>query len=208
MNFPGYFLIVQDFINTAKSRGILVGPGRGSAAGSLVCYCIGITSVDPLKYNLLFERFLNPERISMPDIDIDFQDDRRDEVIQYAKETYGEKSVAQIVTFNRLAPRGVLKDVGRVLNFPFQEINELTKLIPILFGKVKSLKDCMTEVPEFKKYFDDKTAKQNRKELFENAHTLENLNKNSSIHASGVVIAPSDVIDYVPLSKVTGEDSV
>lgn len=208
MNFPGYFLIVQDFINTAKSRGILVGPGRGSAAGSLVCYCIGITNVDPLEYNLLFERFLNPERISMPDIDIDFQDDRRDEVIQYAKETYGEKSVAQIVTFNRLAPRGVLKDVGRVLNFPYQEINELTKLIPILFGKVKSLKDCMKEVPDFKKYFDDKTAKLNRKELFENASTLENLNKNSSIHASGVVIAPSDVIDYVPLSKVTGEDNV
>jgi len=208
MNFSGYFLIVQDFINTAKSRGILVGPGRGSAAGSLVCYCIGITSVNPLEYNLLFERFLNPERISMPDIDIDFQDDKRDEVIQYAKETYGEKSVAQIVTFNRLAPRGVLKDVGRVLNFPFQEINELTKLIPILFGKVKSLKDCLTEVPEFKKYFDDKTAKQNRKELFEYAHILENLNKNSSIHASGVVIAPSDVTDYVPLSKVTGEESV
>jgi len=208
MNFPGYFLIVQDFINTAKSRGILVGPGRGSAAGSLVCYCIGITSVDPLKYNLLFERFLNPERISMPDIDIDFQDDRRDEVIQYAKETYGENSVAQIVTFNRLAPRGVLKDVGRVLNFPFQEINELTKLIPILFGKVKPLAECMNEVPEFKQYFNDKTAKQNRKELFDYANTLENLNKNSSIHASGVVIAPSDVIDYVPLSKVTGEDNV
>lgn len=208
MNFSGYFLIVQDFINTAKSRGILVGPGRGSAAGSLVCYCIGITSVDPLKYSLLFERFLNPERISMPDIDIDFQDDRRDEVIQYAKETYGEKSVAQIVTFNRLAPRGVLKDVGRVLNFPFQEINELTKLIPILFGKVKPLAECMKEVPEFKQYFSDKTAKLNRKELFDYANTLENLNKNSSIHASGVVIAPSDVIDYVPLAKVTGEDAV
>jgi DNA polymerase-3 subunit alpha len=208
MNFSGYFLIVSDFINTAKSRGILVGPGRGSAAGSLVCYCIGITNVDPLKYSLLFERFLNPERISMPDIDIDFQDDKRDEVIQYAKETYGESSVAQIITFNRLAPRGVLKDVGRVLNFPFQEINELTKMIPILFGKVKSLKDCMAEVPDFKKYFDDKTAKQNRKELFNYASTLENLNKNSSIHASGVVIAPSNVTEYVPLSKVTGEDSV
>lgn len=210
MNFPGYFLIVQDFINTAKSRGILVGPGRGSAAGSLVCYCIGITSVDPLKYSLLFERFLNPERISMPDIDIDFQDDRRDEVIQYAKETYGDNSVAQIITFNRLAPRGVLKDVGRVLNFPYQEINELTKLIPILFGKVKPLEECMKEVPEFKAYFKnpDKAIEQNRKSLFEYANILENLNKNSSIHASGVVIAPSDVTDYVPLSKVTGEENV
>lgn len=210
MNFSGYFLIVQDFINTAKSRGILVGPGRGSAAGSLVCYCIGITNVDPLKYNLLFERFLNPERISMPDIDIDFQDDRRDEVIQYAKETYGENSVAQIVTFNRLAPRGVLKDVGRVLNFPYQEINELTKLIPILFGKVKPLAECMAEVPEFKSYFEstDKVNGLNRKSLFEYANVLENLNKNSSIHASGVVIAPSDVTDYVPLSKVTGEENI
>ncbi|MCX6163831.1 MAG: DNA polymerase III subunit alpha [Ignavibacteriae bacterium] len=210
MNFSGYFLIVQDFINTAKSRGILVGPGRGSAAGSLVCYCIGITNVNPLEYNLLFERFLNPERISMPDIDIDFQDDKRDEVIQYAKETYGENFVAQIVTFNRLAPRGVLKDVGRVLNFPYQEINELTKLIPILFGKVKPLKECMEEVPEFKDYFKgiDKVNGLNRKSLFEYAQVLENLNKNSSIHASGVVITPSDVTDYVPLSKVTGEENV
>lgn len=210
MNFSGYFLIVQDFINTAKSRGILVGPGRGSAAGSLVCYCIGITNVDPLEYSLLFERFLNPERISMPDIDIDFQDDRRDEVIQYAKETYGENSVAQIITFNRLAPRGVLKDVGRVLNFPYQEINELTKLIPILFGKVKPLEECMKDVPEFKAYFKnpDKIIEQNRKSLLEYSQVLENLNKNSSIHASGVVIAPADVTDFVPLSKVTGEDSV
>ncbi len=209
MNFSGYFLIVQDFIKTAKERGILVGPGRGSAAGSLVCYCIGITSVNPLEFNLLFERFLNPERISMPDIDIDFQDDRRDEVIQYAKETYGENSVAQIITFNRLAPRGVLKDVGRVLNFPYQEINELTKLIPILFGKVKPLAECMKEVKEFQAYFNnpDKIIEQNRKALFDYAQTLENLNKNSSIHASGVVIAPSDVTDYVPLSRAAGEEN-
>ena len=153
MNFSGYFLIVQDFISYAQSIGILVGPGRGSAAGSLVCYCIGITNVNPLDYNLLFERFLNPERISMPDIDIDFQDDRRDEVIQYAKDKYGESSVAQIVTFNKLAPRGVLKDVGRVLNFPFQEINDLTKFIPIIFGKVKKLSECMKQEPDFRKYF-------------------------------------------------------
>ena len=158
MEFSGYFLIVADFINTAKSRGILVGPGRGSAAGSLVCYCIGITNVNPLDYNLLFERFLNPERVSMPDIDIDFQDDRRDEVIQYAKEKYGENSVAQIITFNKLAPRGVLKDVGRVLNFPYNEINDLTKLIPIIFGKVKPLSECMKEVPDFKDYFKTGTA--------------------------------------------------
>lgn len=210
MKFSGYFLIVQDFINTARSRGILVGPGRGSAAGSLVCYAIGITNVNPLEYNLLFERFLNPERVSMPDIDIDFQDDRRDEVIQYAKEKYGEKSVAQIVTFNKLAPRGVLKDVGRVLNFPFNEINDLTKLVPILFGKVKPLSECMKEVPDFSKYFNEGAAdkKLDKRNLFEYASVLENLNKNSSIHASGIVIAPSDVTDYVPLSKVSGEDTV
>lgn len=210
MNFSGYFLIVQDFIKHAKESGILVGPGRGSAAGSLVCYCIGITSVNPLDYNLLFERFLNPERISMPDIDIDFQDDRRDEVMQYAKEKYGENSVAQIVTFNKLAPRGVLKDVGRVLNFPFQEINDLTKTIPIIFGKVKKLSECMKEEPDFKKYFTtgDPVQKEERKKLYEYCLVLENLNKNSSIHASGVVIAPGDVTDYTPLSKVTGEDNV
>jgi len=210
MKFSGYFLIVQDFINTAKSRGILVGPGRGSAAGSLVCYCIGITNVNPLEYDLLFERFLNPERISMPDIDIDFQDDRRDEVIQYAKEKYGDSSVAQIVTFNKLAPRGVLKDVGRVLQFPYQEINDLTKMVPILFGKVKPLAECLKEVPDFGKYFrtGDVNQKLEKKNLFDYASLLENLNKNSSIHASGIVIAPSDVTDYVPLSKVTGEDNV
>ncbi|HWQ82823.1 MAG TPA: DNA polymerase III subunit alpha [Ignavibacteria bacterium] len=203
MDFSGYFLIVADFIQAAKDRGILVGPGRGSAAGSLVCYCMGITNVNPLDYNLLFERFLNPERISMPDIDIDFQDDRRDEVIQYAKEKYGDKSVAQIITFNKLAPRGVLKDVGRVLNFPFDEINKLTKFIPIVFGKVKPLADCIKEVPDFKNYFiaGNEAQKHERKKMFEYSTVLENLNKNSSIHASGVVIAPSDIIDYVPLSR-------
>lgn len=209
MKFSGYFLIVQDFINSARKKGILVGPGRGSAAGSLVCYCLGITNVNPLDYNLLFERFLNPERVSMPDIDIDFQDDRRDEVIQYAKEKYGENAVAQIVTFNKLAARGVLKDVGRVLNFPFNEINELTKTIPILFGKIKPLSECIKEVPEFKNYFKTGTEeqKQDKKKLFEYSSILENLNKNSSIHASGIVITPSDVTDYVPLSKVPKENS-
>ena len=210
MQFAGYFLIVQDFIQAAKDRGILVGPGRGSAAGSLVCYVLGITEVNPLEYNLLFERFLNPDRISMPDIDVDFQDDRRDEVIQYAKEKYGENAVAQIITFNKLAPRGVLKDVGRVLNFNFNEINDLTKHVPIIFGKVTPLKKCIDEVEDFKNYFKKSPPefKDTRKKLFDYCQVLENLNKNSSIHASGVVIAPSDVIDYVPLSKVTGEEDV
>lgn len=210
MNFSGYFLIVHDFISYAKSIGILVGPGRGSAAGSLVCFCIGITNVNPLEYDLLFERFLNPERISMPDIDIDFQDDKRDEVIQYAKDKYGENSVAQIVTFNKLAPRGVLKDVGRVLNFPFQEINDLTKTIPIIFGKVKKLCECMKDEPDFRRYFEsgDAVQRDEKKKLYEYCLVLENLNKNSSIHASGVVIAPGNVTDFTPLSKVTGEDNI
>lgn len=208
MNFSGYFLIVADFINSAKDRGILVGPGRGSAAGSLVCYCMGITNVNPLDYNLLFERFLNPERVSMPDIDIDFQDDRRDEVIQYAREKYGEDSVAQIITFNKLAPRGVLKDVGRVLNFPFKEINDLTKVIPILFGKVKPLTECLKEVPDFSAYFNNGSTSEkiDKRNLFEYASVLENLNKNASIHASGVVIAPSNITNYVPLSRAKDPD--
>lgn len=210
MDFAGYFLIVADFIKNAKNIGILVGPGRGSAAGSLVCYSLGITNVNPLEYNLLFERFLNPERISMPDIDIDFQDDRRDEVIKYAKEKYGENSVAQIITFNKLAPRGVLKDVGRVLNFPYKDINDLTTLVPIVFGKVKPLAACMKEVPDFAKYFKtgNEVQKAEKKKLFEYANVLENLNKNASIHASGIVIAPSDVTDYVPLAKAANEDNV
>lgn len=210
MKFSGYFLIVKDFIDTARKKNILVGPGRGSAAGSIVCYCLGITNVNPLEYNLLFERFLNPDRISMPDIDVDFQDDRRDEIIQYAKEKYGENSVAQIVTFNKLAPRGVLKDVGRVLNFPYQDINELTKYIPSIFGKIKSLSECMKEVPEFKKFFEtgNENEKINKKSLYEYSMVLENLNRNASIHASGIVITPSQVTDYVPLSKATNEDNV
>lgn len=198
MNFSGYFLIVSDFVNHAKQSSILVGPGRGSAAGSLVCYALGITNVNPLKYNLLFERFLNPERVSMPDIDIDFQDDKRDDVIQYSKNKYGEKSVSQIVTFNRLKTKAVLKDVGRVLNYPFDTINDITKHVPSIFGKVKSLEDCYKEITEFKEYFDEVP---DRKKLLNYAVVLENLNKNASVHASGVVIAPSDITDYVPVSK-------
>ena len=198
MNFAGYFLIVADFVNYARKQGIYVGPGRGSAAGSLVCYALGITNVNPLEYNLLFERFLNPERISMPDIDIDFQDDRRDEVINYSKQKYGENSVCQIATFNRLKTKAVLKDVGRVLNYPFDTMNEITKHVPSVFGKIKSLRDCYNDIPEFRKYFDESPE---RKKLLNYSMVLENLNKNVSMHASGVVIAPSDITDYVPVAK-------
>ncbi|HRE11769.1 MAG TPA: DNA polymerase III subunit alpha, partial [Ignavibacteria bacterium] len=198
MKFSGYFLIVADFVNHAKKSGIYVGPGRGSAAGSLVCYALGITNVNPIDYNLLFERFLNPERVSMPDIDIDFQDDKRDEVIEYSRQKYGVNSVSQIVTFNKLKTKAVLKDVGRVLNYPFDTINEVTKHVPSVFGKIKSLTDCYNEIPDFKQYFDQ--AKE-RKKLLDYAVVLENLNKNVSMHASGVVIAPSDISDYVPIAK-------
>ena len=199
MKFSGYFLIVADFVNHAKRTGIYVGPGRGSAAGSLACYALGITNVNPLEYNLLFERFLNPERVSMPDIDIDFQDDKRDEVIEYSRQKYGANSVSQIVTFNKLKTKAVLKDVGRVLSYPFDTINEITKHVPSVFGKIKSLTDCYKEIPEFKQYFDQ--AKE-RKKLLDYAVVLENLNKNVSMHASGVVIAPSDISNYVPVAKV------
>jgi len=198
MKFSGYFLIVADFVKYAKLSNVLVGPGRGSSAGSLVCYALGITNVNPLKYNLLFERFLNPERVSMPDIDIDFQDDRRDDVIDYSKQKYGGNSVCQIVTFNKLKTKAVLKDVGRVLNYPFDTINEVTKHVPSIFGKVKSLDDCYNEIPEFKLYFDESPE---RKKLLNYSIVLENLNKNASLHASGVVIAPSEITDFAPVAR-------
>lgn len=198
MNFSGYFLIVADFIKHAKDNNVLVGPGRGSAVGSLVCFALDINTVNPLDYDLLFERFLNPERVSMPDIDIDFQDDKRDDIIQYSKDKYGETSVSQIVTFNKLKTKAVLKDVGRVLNYPFDTINEVTKQVPSIFGKIKSLKDCYKELPDFKSYFD---AEPERKKLLNYSIVLENLNKNSSVHASGIVIAPSDITNYVPVCR-------
>lgn len=204
MKFSGYFLIVADFVKYAKQNGIYVGPGRGSAAGSLVCYALDITNVNPLDYNLLFERFLNPERISMPDIDIDFQDDRRDEVIDYSRKKYGQNSVSQIVTFNRLKTKAVLKDVGRVLNYPFDVMNEITKHVPSVFGRIKSLTDCYKEIPDFKNYFDEVKE---RKKLLEYSIVLENLNKNVSLHASGVVIAPAEISEYVPVAKVPQTDN-
>ena len=138
MGYEGYFLIVQDFINAARRMGVAVGPGRGSAAGSIVSYSLGITNVDPLKYDLLFERFLNPERVSMPDIDVDFADDKRETVIQYVRDKYGDDSVSQIITFGTLSARAVLKDVGRVLGIPLSTIESITKLIPVEQGKVRS----------------------------------------------------------------------
>ncbi|MFA6233784.1 MAG: DNA polymerase III subunit alpha [Bacteroidota bacterium] len=209
MGYSGYFLITQDFINAAKNSGIRVGPGRGSAAGSIVAYSLGITNVDPLRYDLLFERFLNPDRISMPDIDVDFQDDRREEVIKYTRDKYGNDSVAQIITFGKLSARAVIKDVSRVLGIPLNIVDSITKHIPVKMGKVQPLRYVFgLEKDESKKWFPIKELDWVRqsddpkiRQLVEYSIILEGLNRNVGMHAAGVVIAPSDTSDYVPLYK-------
>ncbi|MFH1194517.1 MAG: DNA polymerase III subunit alpha [bacterium] len=203
MGYAGYFLVTQDFINAAKHRGIPVGPGRGSAAGSLVAFALGITNVNPLPYNLLFERFLNPARKSMPDIDVDFADDQRGDVINYVKEKYGEESVCQIVTFNRLSSKAVLRDVARVLKIPIPVVNNITKWIPTKFGRVYSIEQALNEVPELKSIRDSDDPQ--IQELLKYSKILEGMNRNASKHAAGVVIAPGSVSDYVPLA-VAGSD--
>ena len=196
MGYAGYFLIVQDFIRAARDMGIRVGPGRGSAAGSLVAYALKITNIDPIKYDLLFERFLNPDRVSMPDIDIDFSDDKREKVIEYVKEKYGADAVAQIITFGTLSSRAVLKDVGRVLGIDLGTINSITEKIPVVMGRVHKLKEAL-ELPELKWL---KTSKdQKLKDLIEFSSVLEGFARNSSLHAAGVVIAPGPISDYVPV---------
>jgi len=194
MRYAGYFLIVKDFVDFAKSESIPVGPGRGSAAGSLVSYCLGITNIDPIKYNLLFERFLNPERVSMPDIDIDFSDDRRDEIIQYVKKKYGQNNVTQIITFGSMNARAVVRDVGRVLNIPLSEVDRIAKMIP----PGKSLNEAIESVPELKEIIDSNSK---YKELIEHSKVLEGLSRHASIHAAGVVISPTKLTDYLPLYK-------
>ena len=207
MGYPGYFLITQDFINAAKDMGVPVGPGRGSAAGSLVAYALRITNVNPLDYDLLFERFLNPARQSMPDIDIDFGDDQRGEVIEYVKKKYGEDSVCQIVTFNRLSSKAVLKDVARVLKIPIPTVASITKHIPSKFGKVFSIEKSLKEVAELKWVNESKDPQ--IKDLIKYAKVLEGMNRNNSKHAAGVVIAPGPVSNYVALATAgTSRDLV
>lgn len=203
MGYSGYFLIVQDFINAAKDKGIPVGPGRGSAAGSLVAYALRITNVNPLDYDLLFERFLNPARKSMPDIDVDFADDQRTDVIEYTKNKYGEDSVCQIITFNRLSSKAVLRDVARVLKIPISTVNSITKWIPSKFGRVFTIKQALEEVPELKWVNESDDPK--IKDLIRYGQILEGMNRNSSKHAAGVVITPGPVSDFVPLAKAGGE---
>lgn len=206
MGFSGYFLIVQDFINAAKKMSVFVGPGRGSAAGSLVAYTLGITNIDPLKYDLLFERFLNPARNSMPDIDVDFADDRRGDVIEYVKQKYGSECVSQIITFNRLSSKAVLRDVARVLKIPIPTVNNITKHIPSKFGKVYTIDESIKEVPELKWIKSSKDPQ--ILNLIKYAKVLEGMNRNASKHAAGVVIAPADVSNFVPLACPGNQDEI
>jgi len=200
MGFSDYFLIVSDFVSFAKRKGIRVGPGRGSAAGSLVSYLLGITEINPLQYNLLFERFLNPQRISLPDIDIDFSDERRDEVIEYVRKKYGEDRVAQIATFGRMEARGVIRDVGRVLGYSAKEMDRIAKLIP--FGM--NFNDALVNEPLLKKEME---SDENKRELFELSMKLEGLIRNFSTHAAGIVIGDTPLSDLVPL-QFTKDKSV
>ncbi|MBN2572652.1 MAG: DNA polymerase III subunit alpha [Ignavibacteriales bacterium] len=206
MGFAGYFLIVQDFIKAAKERNIPVGCGRGSAAGSLVAYALEITEVNPLEYNLLFERFLNPARRSMPDIDIDFADDQREKIIQYVKEKYGEESVCQIITFNRLSSKAVIKDVARVLKISIQTAEEITKKIPSKFGKVYSIDQALNEVIELKEIRDSKDPM--IIELLKYSRVLEGMNRNASKHAAGVVITPGPAVEHVPLCLAGNDNEI
>src|SRR5512139_1127913 len=204
MGYASYFLIVWDFIIYAKNKGIPVGPGRGSAAGSLVAYSLGITEIDPLKYRLLFERFLNPERVSMPDIDVDFCKDRRQEVLAYVADKYGHDRVAQIITFGTMASRAAVRDVGRVLDLPYAEVDRIAKLVPA-GPEVKSLDDALKHEPQLRDLYD--TNEQVR-ELLDIAKRLEGLSRHASTHAAGVVIAPEPLNDYVALYKHPSEQTV
>ncbi len=196
MGFAGYFLIVQDYVQFAKQNGISVGPGRGSGAGSLVAYTTGITDTDPIKYKLLFERFLNPERISMPDFDIDFADTGRDRLIRYVIDKYGERNVSQVITFGTMGAKAVIRDVGRVLGVPLPEVDRIAKLIP---GELKmTLDKAIEQVPELKQMSE---AKDEKGQLIAYARKLEGLSRHASVHAAAVIIAPSDLTDYVPLYR-------
>ena len=198
MGFVDYFLIVWDFIKYARDHGISVGPGRGSAAGSLVSYTLGITRLDPIKYNLLFERFLNPERVSMPDIDIDFCFERRQEVIDYVVEKYGKDRVVQIVTFGTMAARGVIRDVGRVLDLPYAQVDTVAKMIPTELNI--TIDKAMERNPELAKTYREDDQIRN---LIDMAKRLEGLPRHTSMHAAGVVISQKDIDEYVPLSRAT-----
>jgi DNA polymerase III subunit alpha len=205
MGFPGYFLIVADFIRWAKNNGVPVGPGRGSGAGSLVAYSLGITDLDPLRYGLLFERFLNPERVSMPDFDVDFCQDGRERVIDYVKQKYGAASVAQIATFGTMASKAVIRDVGRVMDFPYGLCDRLSKAIPLEGVKPVSLKKAREMEPEISAIAE---SEEGVPELLELAERLEDLTRNVGMHAGGVLIAPGRLTDFCPLYCADSSTSV
>ena len=200
MKFPGYFLIVQYFINWSKRNGVPVGPGRGSGAGSLVAYCLGITDLDPLHYGLLFERFLNPERVSMPDFDVDFCQHNRDRTIEYVKRVYGADAVSQIVTFGAMGAKAVVRDVGRVLNMGYNEVDRLAKLIPQKPGLDVTLEKAAEMEPDFAAL----AAQPEYKELMSYAKELEGITRNLGMHAGGVLIAPGKLTDFCPLYNADG----
>src|SRR5437016_11720146 len=200
MKFSGYFLIVWDFIRYAREKNIPVGPGRGSAAGSLVSYSMGITDLDPLQHELLFERFLNPERVSMPDFDIDFCMNRRGEVIDYVTHKYGRENVAQIITFGTMAAKAAIKDVGRAMDIPYADVDRIAKMVPNQLN-IK-LEDALKESPAMQQaYQSDAQVKQ----LLDTAKKLEGLVRNAGVHAAGVVIAPRPLTELVPLYKTNNE---
>ncbi len=203
MNYSGYFLIVWDFIKYARDHGIPVGPGRGSAAGSLVAYAMEITNIDPLQGGLIFERFLNPERVSLPDIDVDFCMNRRGEVIDYVTRKYGREQVAQIITFNTMAAKAAIKDCGRALDMPYGDVDRIAKLVPATLGM--TLDKALEEAPDLRKAYDN--DKQVR-ELIDTAKKLEGLVRGSGVHAAGVVIAPRKLIDLVPIAKTKNDEIV
>ncbi len=202
MGFDTYFLIVHDFVDFAKKKGIIVGPGRGSAAGAIIAYCLGITDIDPLAYGLLFERFLNPERVSMPDIDIDFADVRRDEVLQYVVDKYGEDKVAQIITFGTLAPKAAIRDSGRALGHSYSDVDRIAKTVPdAILGKYAPLEESIKEDPELSRlYKDDKLAK----EVLDTAVKLEGTIRQSGTHACAVIISRDPLTEHTALQKAGG----
>ncbi|HOF42355.1 MAG: DNA polymerase III subunit alpha [Patescibacteria group bacterium] len=195
--YDAYFLIVQDFVNWAKDNGIVVGPGRGSAAGSFVSYLTGITNIDPIEYNLLFERFLNPERVSMPDVDMDFADNRRDDVLNYVRRKYGEDHVSQIITFGTMAARAAIRDTGRALGFPYDFCDKTAKMIPMF----SSIKKALEDVPEFRAHYNSGA---DAKKLIDNAMRLEGVVRHAGMHACGVVITKKPVTEYSPIQNIIG----
>ncbi|RJG06988.1 DNA polymerase III subunit alpha [Noviherbaspirillum cavernae] len=205
MGFPGYFLIVADFIQWGKNNGVPVGPGRGSGAGSLVAYALKITDLDPLEYNLLFERFLNPERVSMPDFDIDFCQENRDRVIQYVKDRYGRDAVSQIATFGTMAAKGAVRDVGRVLDMSYTFCDGISKLIPFKPGKLVTIADAIEEEPLLKERMENE---EEVKQLLDLAQQVEGIARNIGMHAGGVLIAPGKLTDFCPLYTQGGDSGV